>query len=99
MLESDRGPAAPEQRPPLINARRDGDSVTIALSGALDLASADQLDATIRDAERTDVPRIVVDLSGVSFIDWSGLTALLRAIRRNGQLHCIPSTGTIEWLD
>jgi anti-sigma B factor antagonist len=80
------------KRPLLINTRRNGDSTAIALSGELDLASADELDAVIRDAEETDVARIVVDLSGVSFIDSTGLSALLGAKKRNpGRLSYIPS--------
>src|SRR5215210_28960 len=94
----------------LINTRRDGDSVAIALSGELDLASAGELDTSIRNAEETGIARIVVDLSGVSFIDSSGLSVLLQAKKRSdGQLHYVPSnhdavtrllelTGTIELL-
>jgi anti-sigma B factor antagonist len=64
----------------------------IALSGELGLASADELDAVIRNAEETDVGRIVVDLSGVSFIDSTGLGVLLRAkSRSDGRLRYIPS--------
>jgi anti-anti-sigma factor len=96
--------------PLLINTRRDGNSTAIALSGELDQASADELDAVIRDAEETDVGRIVVDLSGVSFVDSVGLSALLGAKKRSdGRLIYIPSnhdavrrllelTGTIEML-
>ena len=93
---------------------RDGDpvgTVAIALSGELDLVSANELDAAIRDAEETDVGWIVVVLSDVSFIDSTGLSVLLHAKKRNnGRLSCIPSnhdavtrllelTGTIQMLD
>jgi anti-sigma B factor antagonist len=86
-------------------------TVAIALSGELDLASADELDAAIRDAEETDIGWIVADLSDVSFIDSTGLSVLLNAKKRsNGRLSCIPSnhdavtrllelTGTIQMLD
>jgi anti-sigma B factor antagonist len=103
---------SPERKrsPLLIKTRGDGDSTAIALSGELDQASADELDGVIRDAEETGVGRIVVDLSGVSFIDSTGLSALLRAKQRSdGRLIYIPSkhdavtrllelTGTIEML-
>jgi anti-sigma B factor antagonist len=85
---------APDRKrwPLLINTRRDGDSTAIALSGELDLASADELDAVIRDAEESDVGRIVIDLSGVSYIDSTGLSALLRAKKRSdGRLIYVPS--------
>jgi anti-anti-sigma factor len=79
----------------LIDACRHGDFVPIAhiaLSGELDMASADELDAVIRQAEETEVERIVVDLSHVSFMDSTGLSLLLAAKGRNdGRLHYIPS--------
>ena len=89
----DVGSPALKRRPLLINTRRYGDLATyIALLGELDLASADDLDAVIRDAEETDVGRIVVDLSGVSFIDSVCLNALLSAKQRSdGRLRYIPS--------
>ena len=101
-------------RPLQISIDRDRDpvgTVAIALSGELDLASADELDVAIRDAEQTDVGWIVVDLSDVSFIDSMGLSVLLDAKKRsNGRLSCIRSnhdavtrllalTGTVRMLD
>jgi anti-sigma B factor antagonist len=98
-------------RPLQLSNLRSGDSVVIALCGDLDLASADELDAVIRDAEVTDIGWIVVDLSDVSFIDSTGLSVLLHAKKRsNDRLSCIPSnhdavtrllelTGTIQMLD
>ena len=95
----------------LLKTRRNEDSAAIALSGQLDLASAEELDALIRAAEGTNVDQIVVNLSGVSFIDSAGLNVLLSAKKRSdGRLRYIPSnhdavtrllelTGTIESLD
>ena len=89
----DRRSPARKRRQLLINTRRHWDLATdIALLGELDLASADELDGVIRDAEETDVGWIVVDLSGVSFIDSTGLSVLLKAKRRSdGRLRYIPS--------
>src|SRR5262249_9860171 len=90
----DPGPPAPQRGPLLINTRRYGDQATyIALLGEFDSASADKLDAAIQDAEETDARRIVVDLSGVSFIDSTALDTLMRAKQRSdGRLRYIPST-------
>jgi anti-sigma B factor antagonist len=96
-----------------ISQLRDGDpvgTVVITLSGELDLASADQLDAMVRDAEETDTGWIVVDLTDVSFIDSTGLSVLLNAKKRSdGRFSCIRSnhhavtrllelTGTVQML-
>jgi anti-sigma B factor antagonist len=109
--DPDLGSSGKTSGPLLINTRRDGDSAAIALSGELDLASADELDAAIRSAEEAGTGRVVVDLSGVSFIDSTGLSVLLRAKKRSdGRLRYVPSnhdavtrllelTGTIEMLD
>jgi anti-anti-sigma factor len=54
-----------------------GDGVTtLRVSGAVDLATADELRETGTDALRPD--RVVrIDLAGVDFIDSSGLAALI----------------------
>jgi anti-sigma B factor antagonist len=54
----------------------------LALFGELDLASAPQLEYELAQAEATGV-RIVIDLSGLEFIDSSGLHMLLSANRRS----------------
>jgi len=67
---------------------KDGGSWRLTLSGELDLASADQLEDAIRQAEEGDGSRIVVDLSDLEFMDSTGLGLLLKAqarSRENGQ--------------
>ena len=55
----------------------------IAATGALDMSTADTLDAEVRAAEATDVQRIIIDLSGVTFMDSTGLRLLLQAHTRS----------------
>jgi anti-sigma B factor antagonist len=101
-------------KPADVESKREGDSVTVAVAGEIDLSTADQLDDAIREAERTETNRIVVDLSGLSFVDSTGLGVLLEAIKRNrrdgNRLSFVPSkheavtrllalTGTTELLD
>lgn len=57
------------------------DSVHVTLCGELDLASADQADETLQAAEADGAP-LVVDLSGLTFMDSTGLRLILRAARR-----------------
>jgi anti-sigma B factor antagonist len=71
-----------------IHTIRDEGSWRLALSGELDLASADQLEDAIHKAEEADDLRVVVDLSDLEFMDSTGLSVLLRAqarSRENGQ--------------
>jgi anti-sigma B factor antagonist len=78
-----------------IKSMREGDSVTVAVAGEIDLSTADQLDAAIREAEETEINRIVVDLSALSFVDSTGLAVLLEAIKRDrsdgNRLSFVPS--------
>ncbi len=82
-------------KPADIESQREGDSVTVAVAGEIDLSTADQLDAAIREAEETDTNRIVVDLSAMSFVDSTGLAVLLEAIKRTrrdgNRLSFVPS--------
>ena len=82
-------------KPADIKSRGEGDSVIVAVAGEIDLSTADQLDAAIRDAEKTETNRIVVDLSALYFVDSTGLSVLLDAIKRSrrdgNRLSFVPS--------
>ena len=64
--------------------RRD-DTAVIELTGEFDLAHSPQLEAAILDAEASEMGRIVIDLSGLTFVDSSGLAVLLAADARSRQ--------------
>ena len=53
-----------------------GEAQVIVLRGELDVANADRVQHTLLAAES---PLVVVDLSALTFIDSSGLTALVHA--------------------
>ena len=72
----------PAPGPLSIASRRVGDAVTIVLQGELDLASAPELERELREAEGTNPTRVTIDLSGLGFMDSTGLQALLRARER-----------------
>src|SRR5436190_15825878 len=98
MQRDDRSNASsPEMtgKPANISSKREGDTVTVAVAGELDLSTADQLDAAFRLLEETAADRIVVDLSALSFVDSTGLAVLLEAIKRDrgdgNRLSFIPS--------
>lgn len=58
----------------------DPHEAVVVVAGEIDLAVRDDLLNTLREAiRRAEVTRVVVDLSGVSFMDSSGLHVLLTA--------------------
>jgi anti-sigma B factor antagonist len=62
-------------------ARRD-DACVVAVSGEVDIYTSPQLKAALTGPETEGCARVVVDLSGVGFIDSSGLGVLVGALRR-----------------
>ena len=74
---SNANPPDMRGKPADIKSKHEGDAVSVAVAGEVDLSTADQLDAAIREAEETDTNRIVVDLSAMSFVDSTGLAVLL----------------------
>ena len=51
--------------------------LVLGIVGELDMATADTLRSALEAIDRTDSDRVVVDLEHVTFIDSSGLLALL----------------------
>lgn len=51
------------------------------LTGRLDIASAAEVKRAFAEAISGGTPRLVVDMAGVSFIDSSGLSALVSGLR------------------
>ena len=51
--------------------------IVVVPEGELELTSADALDAEVRELRRSGFDRVVIDLSGVEFLDSTGLRVLL----------------------
>jgi anti-anti-sigma factor len=66
-----------------IRSERDGDSYTIALRGEFDLANASAVEDQLKSAEATDARSIVLDLSGLTFMDSTGIRLILEAQARS----------------
>ncbi|MBB2909666.1 anti-sigma B factor antagonist [Streptosporangium becharense] len=64
----------------LVSERANG-SVVVTVTGELDLATRPELVAYVRHAVDVDTGTIIIDLSGVTFIDACGLSALI-ALKR-----------------
>jgi len=66
--------------------------VVIRLSGELDLAAFDEVEQVLTDAQSDGNHSVRIDLSGLEFIDSSGIRLLLAAharAQRNGHELCI----------
>jgi anti-sigma B factor antagonist len=63
-------------------ARIGADAFVVAASGELDLATVDPLERELDQVFEQGGRRVVVDLSGVSFIDSVALGALVREAKR-----------------
>ena len=67
-----------------------GDSWGLAVAdGELDIATSGQLKDLCHDLRVHGAKRLIVDLSGVTFVDSDGLGLLVAEQRRSGPLHLI----------
>ena len=57
-------------------AEVDHSAVVLAVQGEVDISNAAELDAALRAAERPGSQALVIDLSGLDFIDLCGLRVL-----------------------
>ncbi len=65
-----------------IDVRRDGGRAILALSGELDMASAEPLQRLIDGEDLSGEAMLVLDLQQLEFIDSTGLRAILSALER-----------------
>jgi anti-anti-sigma factor len=59
-----------------------GADVRVAMTGDLDLSTAEQAEEAILDAERQQPPVLILDLSQLEFMDSTGLRVVLSAASR-----------------
>ena len=59
-----------------------GDAIVLTMKGELDLTSSPVFERELRAVEATSPRRLVIDLSGLEFMDSTGLRALLLARER-----------------
>jgi anti-anti-sigma factor len=71
---------------PALSVRSQDGYTVVTISGEIDIASAPLLREQLLGLLRPGASRLVVDLSGVTFCDASGLAVLVGASRRAGLL-------------
>jgi anti-sigma B factor antagonist len=78
---------------------RDG-TLEVRLVGELDLAAFDTVDEHLEQAQLNGQPDVTLDLRGLTFMDSSGIRAILRALGRaeasNGRLRLIPGPPHVQ---
>jgi anti-sigma B factor antagonist len=60
----------------------DGETVLLAVAGNIDIYTSPELRGELKVALDNRVPRIVVDLEHVTFVDSSGLATLIEALQK-----------------
>ena len=63
-------------------ARIGADAFVVSASGELDIASVEPLERELAGLAHLDALRVIVDLTGVTFIDSAGLGVLVREAKR-----------------
>jgi anti-sigma B factor antagonist len=66
-----------------VRSERDGVLHTLSVHGELDLATADELERELVRVEGTDALSIVLNLSALTFIDFTGVRLLISAQARS----------------
>ncbi len=83
----ERSPQGPNGAQPRhgaeLSVAEDGDheALIVTVAGEIDLASASSLEECLT-AAIDQAPRVVADLGGVTFLDSTGLSVLVRAVQR-----------------
>lgn len=69
----------------VLTATSEGVVTRLAVAGRLTMANAAELTQAVDAAVAGGAPKVVVDLSGTTFVDSSGLGALITGLRRTRQ--------------
>lgn len=75
----------PLREPPVRGVEQHEGAVVVRLAGELDLYSANEVRSALAGAIDAGAGRIVVDMSGVEFVDSTALGVLIEARSRLGQ--------------
>lgn len=79
-----------DMNPNVKQIRREGDTIVVALQGEIDMHHTPAVHSALADAYRKKPARLVVNLENVTYMDSSGIGALVEALRKvkayNGKL-------------
>jgi len=74
-----------KQAPITVKTRREGDTPVVSLSGELDLSNTERVRSQVDDALAGGSDRLVFELSGLEFMDSSGIALLAAAAQRGAR--------------
>lgn len=76
-----------------------GPATVVAVTGELDLHTAPELNRALQQATQDQVSELVVDLSGVDFMDSTGLSTIVAAVAASrgygGQIKVVATSAKI----
>ena len=85
-----------------IDIQHDGDTAVFSLVGSLDIATSPSVRASLIEAAGQGAHDLIVDLTGLEFLDSTGLGALIGAQRRaqeqQGRVRLVVTEGPIARL-
>lgn len=67
-----------------IEKTESGSSVTLKISGEIDLHASPELRAFLQSSAKSRTPCLLLDFTGVEYIDSSGLATLIEYVRESG---------------
>jgi anti-sigma B factor antagonist len=83
----------------LLEEQHDAETRVISVSGEIHVTTAPEFSQRLNDAIAAGTRGVVIDMSGVEFIDSTGLSVLLNGLRRvtraNGRLALVVSNPTV----
>ena len=83
---------------PTFETRTNGSWTVVTVQGELDLSTSAALRAAVETASGVDVPRVAVDLTGVTFMDSSSLGVLVACLKeigdRGGEMRLVGVNGS-----
>ena len=83
-----------------LRTTRTGPRLRMTVEGELDASSSHVLDGYIREEQQSGCTSIIIDLRGLTFIDSSGLGALVSGARRASQdgtgFHLVNAGGAVH---
>jgi anti-sigma B factor antagonist len=83
-----------------VETQHEGDVAVVAATGEVDVFTAPGLDAEITALVEQGHSRLVVDLSGVSFLDSTGLGVLVKGLKTardaGGSMHLVVTSERIR---